>query len=87
MKFELYNLATGEGKHIRRATRVTLASGRVVEFMERLSNKEARRQAQRLTPQVSPQVKNKCPKCYGTGNSHSYPFNACLECHGTGRII
>lgn len=59
MKFELYNLATGEGKYIRMATKVTLANGRVVKFIERLSNKEARRQIKQLTPQVTPQDNDK----------------------------
>lgn len=48
MKFELYNLVTTQGNHIRKATRVTLSNGKTIEFMERLSNKEARRQVNRL---------------------------------------
>ena len=69
MKFELYNLYLN-GHYVKKATRVTLTDGRVIEFMERLSNKEAHRQALgqlvreeqktlQVTPQVIPQDKDK----------------------------
>lgn len=44
MMCKLYKLKAANGKHIRMATKVTLSDGNVFHFMERLSNKEAKRQ-------------------------------------------
>ena len=43
---ETYQLVAGNGRPIRKATRVRFADGRVVSFIERLSKREAVRQAQ-----------------------------------------
>lgn len=42
-----YRLTASNGRHIRIATMVTLADGRVVRFMEKMSKREAIRQATR----------------------------------------
>jgi hypothetical protein len=46
MKVELYQQVTKAGRHIRMATEVTFPDGMVVRFMDRLSKREAVRQAQ-----------------------------------------
>lgn len=45
MRVETYNLKASNGNHIRKATKVIMDDGEVIEFMEKMSNKEARRQA------------------------------------------
>lgn len=47
-KVETYNLTTSTGRHIRKATQVVYPDGRVVRFMERMSKREALRQAAAL---------------------------------------
>jgi hypothetical protein len=42
---ESYNLQASNGRHIRTATRVRFADGRVVSFTEKMSKREALRQA------------------------------------------
>lgn len=44
-RVELYTLRTGTGGHIRKATKVIFPDGREVKFMDRLSKREAIRQA------------------------------------------
>lgn len=44
-RVETYKLTASGGKHIRTATKVTFANGRVIEFTERISKREALRQA------------------------------------------
>ena len=41
MKVSTYNLTASNGQHIRKATQVELADGRVIRFMERMSKREA----------------------------------------------
>jgi hypothetical protein len=53
-KVETYNLEAHNGKHIRKATRVVFEDGIVVKFIDKLSNKEAIRQALK---QRQPRVK------------------------------
>jgi hypothetical protein len=43
---ETYSLQCN-GRHVRKATQVTLASGRVIRFEEKLSNREAIRQVEK----------------------------------------
>ena len=43
-----YNMTARNGRHIRTATRVTFSDGRTVEFMERMSKREAIRQAMKV---------------------------------------
>ena len=45
MQVTSYRLTAANGRHIRMATKVTLDSGRVIAFTERMSVREARRQA------------------------------------------
>ena len=44
-KVETYRLVASNGRHIRLATKVTLADGRVVKFMERMPKRAAIAQA------------------------------------------
>jgi hypothetical protein len=44
-----YNLTASNGRHIRVATRVILSNGHTIDFMERMSKREAIRQAQAVT--------------------------------------
>jgi hypothetical protein len=45
MKVQNYKLITSSGKHIRMATKVILPNGKEIKFPERMSQKEAKRQA------------------------------------------
>lgn len=45
-KVESYNLTARNGRHIRVATRVVYPNGETVEFTERMSKREALRQAE-----------------------------------------
>ena len=45
MKHELVRQTTSSGKHIRMVSKVTLDDGTVIKFMDRMSKKEAFRQA------------------------------------------
>lgn len=47
-KVETYKLFASNGRYIRTATRVTFSTGRTVEFMERMSKREAIRQAEKV---------------------------------------
>jgi hypothetical protein len=44
-KVETYTLTASNGRKIRQATRVVFADGQVVAFVERMSRREALRQA------------------------------------------
>jgi hypothetical protein len=48
---ETYNLTASNGRHIRKATKVVFDSGHEVRFTERLSKREALRQAAKLPTQ------------------------------------
>jgi len=52
VKVETYTLRAGTGRKIRRATRVVLPDGRVISFTERLSRREALRQAAQVADEV-----------------------------------
>jgi ABC-type Zn2+ transport system substrate-binding protein/surface adhesin len=43
---ETYNLKASNGRHIRKATKVTFADGRTVSFIEKMSKQRAIQQAQ-----------------------------------------
>lgn len=45
-KVETYELKTATGKHIRKATKVTLDNGTVIKFTERMSKRDALKQAE-----------------------------------------
>lgn len=45
MTVEIYKLTASNGRHIRTATKVTFEDGITVRFMERMSKREAIRQA------------------------------------------
>lgn len=40
MKIETYNLTTADGKHIRKATQVTLDNGKRIRLIEKCTKKE-----------------------------------------------
>ena len=44
MTIATYNLTASNGKHIRKATQVTLADGQVIRFMELLTKREVGQQ-------------------------------------------
>ena len=46
-KVSLYNLKTAKGVHIRVATQVKLPSGKLVKFMDKMTKKEAIKEAKR----------------------------------------
>lgn len=48
MTITTYNLKAANGRHIRKATQVTLDDGRTIHFTERLSKKEAESQTRSL---------------------------------------
>ena len=54
-KIETYQMTAlnGSGRPVRKATAVTLACGRTIRFMERLSKREAIRQTERLLERES----------------------------------
>lgn len=56
MKVSNYILKASNGKRIRIATKVTFADGREVKFIDRLSKKEASKQATNM------QMKCACPQ-------------------------
>lgn len=43
-----YTLKASNGRHIKKATKVTFADGHVIRFMEKMSNREALRQVAKL---------------------------------------
>lgn len=45
MKVETYNLTASNGRHIRKATKVTRPDGTEIRFTEKMSKREAIRQA------------------------------------------
>jgi hypothetical protein len=51
-RVETYQLIAANGRPIRKATRVLLPSGQVVSFTERLSKREALRQAAQVADEV-----------------------------------
>lgn len=60
-----YNLQTSSGKHIRVATQVTLPNGQVIRFAEKLTRKEAIRNAQAQIERQRTRVSLDfhCPTC------------------------
>lgn len=48
MTVTTYNLTASNGRHIRKATKVTFADGREIRFMDLMSKREALRQAAAL---------------------------------------
>lgn len=98
MKYETYNLQAGSGKYIRKATRVILEDGRTFQFMERMSNKEAKRQVEQIlkkTSQVKELEEETCWKCDGSKIVQAHPHHyltapekmwKCHVCHGTGKV-
>jgi hypothetical protein len=48
MKVETYTMLAGNGRKVRKATMVTLTSGRVIRFTERMPKRDAIRQATEL---------------------------------------
>jgi len=61
MTVSTYSLKAANGRHIRKATMVTLADGSVVKFMDKMSNSEAIRQVRQ----------QKALKCYWEVRDHS----------------
>jgi predicted nucleic acid-binding protein len=45
-KVETYRLTAANGRHIRMATRVVLANGEVINFIDRMSKRDALRNAE-----------------------------------------
>lgn len=45
-KVEAYRLIAANGRHIRMATQVTLPNGEVIQFIERMSKRDALRNAE-----------------------------------------
>ena len=51
-RVETYDLIAANGRPIRKATRVVMPDGRVISFAERLSRREALRQAAQIAEEV-----------------------------------